>query len=168
MAIRNLKISLVVFVGLQGLLYVAGNTANWNAGLENIAYVLSMQGHEVYATHIFPPVTSPTLVTIAFLLILTGETLVGVLSLKGAWDLWQVRKSSADVFNASKTYAILGAGMAMLVWFGGFIVIGGALFQMWQTPMGDNSFRYSFAFAASSGLVLLFVNQPDTSINGVK
>jgi hypothetical protein len=34
MSIRYLKIILVVFVGLTGLLFVAGNIANWSAGFE--------------------------------------------------------------------------------------------------------------------------------------
>ena len=53
MLIRYLKVILVVFVGLTGLLFVAGNTANWNAGLESVGYVLSMEGHEIYGSHIF-------------------------------------------------------------------------------------------------------------------
>lgn len=162
MAIRYLKIVLVVFVGLTGLLFVAGNIANWDAGLASVGYVLSMEGHEISGSHIFPPVTNPALVTIAFLVILAGESLVGVLSLKGAWDLWGSRKGSADVFNASKTYAVLGTGMAMVVWFGGFVVIGGVLFQMWQTEIGHGSFGDAFILAASGGLVLLFVSGPDT------
>ena len=145
----------------QGLLYVAGNIANWHAGLGAVGYVLGMQGHETYATHIFPPVTSAAMVTIAFLLILTGEFLVGALSLRGAWDLWNSRKDSAGAFNDAKTYAVLGAGMAMVVWFGGFMVIGGALFQMWQTQIGAGSFHDAFIFAATGGLVLLFVSNPD-------
>ena len=161
MSIRYLKIILVVFVGLTGLLFVAGNIANWNAGLESVGYVLSMEGHEIYGSHIFPPVTNSAFVTIAFLLILAGEFLVGALSLKGAWDLWSTRKGSADAFNASKTYAILGTGMALVVWFGGFIVIGGALFQMWQTKIGAGSFHDAFIFAVMGGLVLSFVNTPD-------
>lgn len=161
MIIRYLKIVLVVFVGLQGILYVAGNSANWNAGLETIAYVLSMEGHEAYGSHIVPAITNPVLVTIAFLLILAGELLVGVLSLKGAWDLWNARKGNAHDFNASKTYAMAGAGMTMVVWFGGFIVIGGALFQMWQTQIGAGAFQNAFTFAAIGGLVLLFVGMPD-------
>jgi len=161
MSVRYIKIVLVVFVGLTGLLFVAGNIANWNAGLELVGYVLSMEGHEIYGSHIFPPVTNSALVTIAFLLILAGESLVGALSLKGAWDLWGARKGSAEAFNASKTYAVLGTGMAMVVWFGGFIVIGGALFQMWQTQIGAGSFDDAFVFAAAGGLVLLFVSMPD-------
>ena len=161
MATRFLNIILVVFVGLHGFLYVAGNIANWNAGLGAIAYVLSMEGNEIYGSHIFPPVTNSVMVTIAFLLILAGEFLVGALSFKGAWDLWIARKGSADTFNASKTYAIVGTGMAVVVWFGGFIVVGGALFQMWQTPIGASSLDNAFVFAVTGGLILLFVSNPD-------
>ncbi len=161
MPIRYLKIVLVAFVGLLGLLYVAGNVSNWSAGVGAVAYVVGMEGHEIYATHIFPPVTHPALVTIGYLLILLGELLVGLLSLKGAWDLWVARHAGADAFNAAKTYAVLGTGMAMVVWFGGFIVVGSALFQMWQTQVGSNSFHDAFIFATMGGLVLLFVSRPD-------
>lgn len=162
MAIRILKIILVIFVGLQGWLYVAGNLANWTAGVASVGYVLGMEGHEVYATPIFPSITSTALVTIAFLIIVLGEFLVGALSLKGAVDLWQVRKGTAEQFNSSKTFAILGAGMALVVWLGGFVVIGGGLFQMWQTQIGGASFEGAFIYAITSGIVLLFVNSPDS------
>ena len=162
MAIRILKIVLVVFVGLQGWFYVAGNIANWDSGLGAVGYVLGMEGHEIYANHIFPPITSPVLVTIAFLIIISGEFLVGALSLTGAWHLWRARHGGADSFNSAKTFAILGAGMAMVVWFGGFVVIGGALFQMWQTQVGTGSFEGAFIYGATSALVLIFVNTPDS------
>lgn len=161
MAIRILKIVLVIFVGLQGWLYVAGNITNWESGLGAVGYVLGMEGHEAYPNHIFPSITSPALVTVAFITIITGEFLVGALSFKGAWDLWKVRRGSADEFNSAKTFAILGPGMAMVVWFGGFVVIGGALFQMWQTQIGLGSFEGAFIYAAWSALALLFVNTPD-------
>lgn len=161
MAIRILKIVLVTLVGLQGWFYVAGNIANWESAFGAVAYVLGMEGHEIYGNHIFPPITSPVLVTLAFLVIITGEFLVGALSLKGAWDLWRVRNGSADEFNSAKGFALLGAGMALAVWFGGFIVLGGALFQMWQTQIGSASFDDAFVFAVTSGLVLLFVNNHD-------
>ncbi|MCC2615591.1 DUF2165 domain-containing protein [Aestuariibacter halophilus] len=164
MATRILKIVLVVFVGLQGWLYVAGNLTNWDAGRAAVGYVLSMQEHAVYTNPIFPPVTDPTLVTLAFLLIISGEFLVGVLSFKGAWDLWQARRSSANDFDRAKTFALLGPGMAMVVWFGGFVVIGGALFQMWQTQIGDGSFDGAFIYGGISAFVLLFVNMPEREL----
>jgi len=168
MTIRLLKIILVMFVGLQGCLYVAGNLANWDSGLSAVGYVLGMEGHEVYGNHIFPPITNPVLVTIAFLSIISGEFLVGALSLTGAWHLWRERRSDAESFNSAQKFAILGAGMAMVVWFGGFVVIGGALFQMWQTQVGTGSFEGAFIYGATSALVLLFVNSPDPSCSGRK
>lgn len=161
MAVRLLKIGLVFFVGLQGFLYVAGNIANWEAGLGAVGYVVGMQEHEVYPAHIFPPLTHPALVTLAFLVILAGEFLVGALCVKGAWDLWRARCASAEVFNEAKTFALTGTAMAMVVWFGGFIVIGGALFQMWQTQLGAGSFDDAFVFAATGGLIFLLVSRPD-------
>ena len=161
MAIRLLKIILVFFVGLQGFLYAAGNVANWDAATGVVGYVLGMVGHEVYGTHLIPPITHTTLITMALIFIIMGELLVGLLSFKGVWDLWTSRKSDADTFNEAKKFAVLGAGMALVVWFGGFIVLGGALFQMWQTQVGTNSFNGSFIYAATSGLVLLFVNSKD-------
>lgn len=162
MAIRMLKIILVVFVGLQGWLYVAGNIANWDSGLGAVGYVLGMEGHEVYANHIWPPITNPILVTIAFLSIIAAEFLVGALSLLGAWHLWRARYDDAESFHSAKTLAILGAGMAMVTWLGGFVVIGGALFQMWQTEAGSASFEGAFIYGATSALVLLFVNSSES------
>lgn len=161
MAIRYLKIILVVFVGLQGWLYVAGNLANWDGASGVVSYVLSQQEHQYYPTNIFPAFDSSMAAGIGLFIIVTGEFLVGALSMKGAWDLWKLRNGGADAFNGAKTYALLGPGMAMIVWFGGFIVIGGALFQMWQTQVGDGSFDGAFVYCITSGVVMLFVNQPD-------
>ena len=48
--------------------------------------------------------------------------------------------------------------MALFVWFGLFMVVGGAYFQMWQTPLGGAAQAGAFQYAMISGLVLLFVN----------
>lgn len=161
MAIRYIKIILVVFVGLQAWLYLAANIANWNAGLGAVGYVLSMEGNEFYSAQIFPSVRHPVLVSIAFLIILLGEFLVGALSFKGAHDLWKFRKAGPDAFHIAKKYAILGAAMTLVVWFGGFIVIGGALFQMWQSEVGGGSFDGAFVYSVMGGFVLLFLMQRD-------
>lgn len=161
MAVRYLKILLVAFVGMQAWLYVAGNTANWESLIGAVGYVVGMQEHVIYPVHIFPAIGSPAAVVVCVLIILTGEFLVGALCLKGAWDLWRARSADAATFNGAKNLALLGTGMALVVWFGGFIVVGGALFQMWQTDIGSGSFRDAFVYAGTGGLILLFVNQPD-------
>jgi predicted small integral membrane protein len=157
MLLRDLKALLAAFVGLQGLVYFAANIANWDAAVGVVGYVLSQQEHAYYAAHIVPAIGSPAAAAAALAVILIGEFLVGAVSLKGAWDLVRARRAPAADYNAAKTWALAGAGVAMLVWFGGFIVIGAGLFQMWQTEIGANSMNGAFTYAAISALAALFI-----------
>lgn len=161
MSIRHFKIILVLFVGLQGWLYVAENLANWPSAVGAVSYVISQQGHAAYPVKIFPALTGTGWASLALALIVTGEFLVGALSLRGCWKLWAARKADAATFNAAKAPAMMGAAMAMVVWFGGFVVIGGALFAMWQTQLGDGSFRGAFIYSMTSAMVLLVLALKD-------
>ncbi|MAW80205.1 MAG: hypothetical protein CMI63_08195 [Parvularcula sp.] len=159
--IRYLKIILVIFVGLQGFFYFAENIANWEAAKGFVSYVFSMEGHEAYPNPLLPPITSPALVTLALVVIVTGEFLVGALSLIGAFNMVAAAGKPQPAFEASKKFAILGCGMALIVWLGLFTVIGGALFGMWQTQLGDASLDGSLQYVLTSGIVMLFVAMKD-------
>lgn len=159
--IRLVKIILVVLVGLQGLFYFISNTVNFEYALMAVGEVLSQRDSPVYQNHIIPPITSPLLVQMALIIIMTGELLVGLISFKGALDMVAKLGAPADAFNASKKYAILGCAMALIVWFGFFTVIGTALLQMWQGQVGQGSMGDAHRFLVGSGLVLLFVNMKD-------
>lgn len=159
--IRWLKIVLVVLVGLQGLFYFISNAFNWSSAKIAVGTILGQVESPFYANTIVPPVTSPLLVTIALLGIMTAELLVGLIAFKGAYDMKRSIAAPGAEFNASKKFAILGCGLALIVWFGIFQVFGAALFQMWQSEMGIASFEGAFMYHAASALVLLFVNQPD-------
>lgn len=159
--IRYLKIILVVFVGLNGLFYFADNIINWEAARGAVGAVIAMGERPWYANALVPAFTGQTAATIALLVILTGEFLVGALSLKGAFDMLMKAGAPAADFNASKKMAIAGCAMALIVWFGGFTVIGGAVFQMWQTALGQGSMGDAHRFLMGSGMVLLFVAMKD-------
>ena len=161
MAVRISKIILVFFVGLQAWLFVAANIANWSLGVQAVASVMSMQGVSGHSVNIFPILNSPVLHVIGFLFILVGEFLVGAFALAGVLEMWKARKADAAQFNASKRNAILGCATAMIVWFGGFIVVGGAWFHMWQSESGPQAIDAAFIFVATAGLILLFVDRPD-------
>ncbi|MEE2525067.1 DUF2165 family protein [Hyphobacterium sp. HN65] len=158
---RYLKIILVLFASIQGFAYVAGNLMNFENARQVVGLVISQAEHLYYPNHIMPVLSGDGAATIALLIIVTGEALVGLLCLKGALDLLSAAGSDADTFENRKTFALLGTGMGMIVWFGGFIVIGAGLFQMWQTEIGDGSFRGAFIYAVTNGLVYLIVSQPE-------
>ena len=161
MPVRYLKIVLVAFVSLLCLLYAAQNVVNLDAAYGFVYAVFSMADHAAYPASLGPAITSPALVWPALLFIITLEFLAGLLAAKGAWDLWAARRAPAEAFNAAKTWALLGCGLGVVVWFGLFATLGGAWFQMWQTQLGSGSLQGAFQFAMQIGLVLLFVNMAD-------
>ncbi len=161
MAIRTLKIILVLFVALLGFLYAVQNLANLDVAYQVVASVVAEEDHVVYPASVGFAIQSPALIWTILAIIIVGELATGLLSAKGAWDLWRERNAPAAQFNAAKTYALLGAGMAIVVWFGLFMVLAGAYFQMWQTELGAASLAGAFQLVGASGIVLLFVNMAD-------
>ena len=159
--IRYFKIILVVFVGLQGLFYFLSNAMNFDAAQTVVGIVLSQADSPAYTNTVVPGITSPGLATIALIGIMIGELLVGLVSFKGAFDMFRSAGAPADEFNASKSWAVAGCCIAIIVWFGIFQVFGAALFQMWQGQIGVSSFEGAFIYHAASALILIFLNQRD-------
>ena len=126
--IRLVKIILVAFVGLNGLIYFAANIVNFEAARGAVSAVIAMGERPWYPAALVPGLEGTAAATLALFIILTGELLVGLLSLKGALDMFAKSGAPAAAFNASKKFAILGCAMALVVWFGGFTVIGGRTF----------------------------------------
>ena len=155
--LRILKVLLVLFIGLHALIYALQNLANLGQAHAALGYVLSNTGHEVYPETLFFSVTSPVAHWVALWLVIRGEAAIGALAIKGAWDMFAARRESAERFHAAKTYGVLAAGLALLVWFGFFMTFGAAFFQMWQTEVGAGSMEGAFMYAMASAITMMFV-----------
>ena len=161
MAIRYLKITLVVIISLLCLVYASQNVANLDAAFQAFAYVTGMADHTVYPSTFGTAIQTPALVWAALAIVVFCEYAAGLLAAKGAWDLWAARKAPATQFNSAKTFALLGCGMGIVVWLGFFGVVAGAYFQMWQTEIGRGSLESAFQFFGSCAIVFLIVNTVD-------
>lgn len=161
MSIRYIKIVLVVCASLLCLAYAAQNVANINEAFAAMAYVMGMHDHGVYPASFLPAVQSPLLVWVALVLVIALEFTAGLLLARGAYDMWSARRRDVVLFEAAKRVAVLGAGVGMVVWLGLFGAVGGAMFQMWQTPTGSASLVGAFQYFASMALVALFISLPE-------
>jgi predicted small integral membrane protein len=159
MNVRTIKIALSLSIALLCIFYAAQNIANLPQAHGAVAYVMSNAEHTVYPSSFGPTISHPTLHWLALGLIILGEFTAGFLALKGTWDLWSRRRASAVEFHSAKHFTVLGAGVALLVWFGLFHVIGGALFQQWQTTAGDMSLNGATWLAGLIGIITLFITQ---------
>ncbi len=161
MAIRLLKIVFVALISLLCLFYASQNVANLDACYQAFAYVMGRADNQIYPDSIFPAIQNPVLIWLVLGLVVGLEFTAGFIAAKGAWDLWRVRNAPAAEFNEAKTYALVGCGMGIVVWLGLFAVFGGALFQMWQTDIGEGSMDGAFQFFVACALIFLIVNSAD-------
>lgn len=161
MPLRIIKILLSLMLSLLALFYATQNVANLEQAYGAVAYVIGNVDHAVYPETFGPTITSEPLVWVALFTIIGMEYLTGLVLLKGTLDLWRAKGESLS-FHAAKRWTLVGAGLGMLVWFGLFHVLGGALFQQWQTQAGDGSLRGAFWYGAMMALVALYIAQtPD-------
>ena len=161
MAKRYLKIVFVGLISLLCLFYGTQNVVNLEACYQAFAYVLGAVDHQVYSDPVIPAITNSTVIWLTLVIVVGLEFTAGLFAAKGAWDLWSARNASANEFNAAKTYALIGCGLGIIIWFGFFAVFGGALFIMWQTDVGRGSLQNANQFFAACAFIFMIVSMSD-------
>ena len=162
--IRYAKIVMVACLAIFCPIVVFTNLTDYGTNFLFVKHVLSMDTTFPGNALMYRSITSPALWNAAYLLIIAGETITGILLLAGAIRLWQERNGTGAAFNGAKGFAIAGALAAFLVWFFGFMVIGGEWFVMWQSTTWNGQ-EAAFRFYVTALAVLIFVNQPDGDLS---
>ncbi|MBY0560309.1 DUF2165 domain-containing protein [Hyphomicrobium sp.] len=160
---RYAKITMCFALGAVCLLIAFNNVTDYGTNYVFVQHVLSMDSTLPDSTLKYRAISNPVLWEVAYAAIITAEALTGVLFVSGAAALWRARRAPAEEFNRAKGYAIAGATLAFLVWFFGFMGIGGEWFAMWgsQTWNGQQA---AFRFYMTMLAVLVFLNQPDADL----
>ena len=158
---RYIKIALAAFASLFCLFYAIQNIANLGPAEWFVGTMSAMEGHEAYPNTFAFAVSSPVLVKAMLWIIILLELTAGILAGKGAIDMFAKRNGSSEEFNEAKSYALVGTGLAVVVWFGIFGAFGGAFFQMWQVEAGLNALRDASFFALQHGMVWLIIRSDD-------
>jgi predicted small integral membrane protein len=160
MMARLVKTSMVASCALFALLVAFNNLVDYGSNYAFVRHTLGMDttfpGNALKARAI----TSPVVASIAYWMIIVAEALTGLLLALGALRLALAVRASAADFNAAKTAVVLGVGLGFLLWFTGFMVIGGEWFAMWQSKEW-NGIPSAFRFDVVLLLVLIFVMQRD-------
>jgi predicted small integral membrane protein len=157
---RLCKIVMVLCLSAFAFLVTFNNVTDYNSNFEFVKHVLSMDTTFEGNAAMYRAITSPTLWTVGYWGIIAGEGLTGLLLLMGALRMLRVREEPPVTFDASKDFVMLGATVGFLVWFFGFMVVGGEWFLMWQSPTWNGQ-QAAFTFYMSMLAVLIFVNQPE-------
>ena len=160
MVIRYAKIVLVGMLAVFAALAAFNNLTDYNSNFYFVQHVLSMDTTFPGNAAMNRAINAPWLWHGAYWVIIAGEALTAILLAGGVLLLWRARQGSGEQFNRAKACSVAGLTMGLVVWFFGFMVIGGEWFLMWQSQEwnGQNA---AFKFYAAILGVLVFLNQPD-------
>lgn len=139
---------LVAVLALMHLAYAAQNLMNPAAAHGAVRAVLGQEERPIYRRSILPPIRQPWL---------TGSALAAIIALQLAAGIVLAAGAAALFSTGGPDRAMLGCGLALLLWFGLFLGIGAPLFQMWQTPMGQGAIADAFRNGASTAVILFLL-----------
>ena len=160
MIVRKAKALLTFLLGVFALLVGFDNIIDYETNFVFVQHVLSMDTTFPGNALMWRAITSASLHHAAYASIIASEIAVGLLCAWGAWRVYSARGLAAAPFNAAKAIAIVGLAAGFALYFFGFLVVGGEWFQMWQSQAWNGQ-EAAFRFAASFGLVLIFVAMED-------
>lgn len=104
-------------------------------------------------------IDSPLIHHAVYSLIILAETIIAVLCWFGGFRLFKTIHDN-QAFNKAKEIAILGLTLGIILWFIGFMTIGGEWFLMWQSTVANGQ-QAAFRLAVILILILMFLTQPD-------
>lgn len=157
---RIAKIVMVASLALFALVVTFDNITDYDTNFEFVRHVLSMDAIFPGSTLLYRRMTSPALSNFAYWLIIIGEGTTSLVLGIAAVALLRHLRSDGARFNRAKRFVFIGAALGFLVWFFGFMVVGGEWFQMWQSQKWNGQ-QAAFRFYLTILAVLIFVNQED-------
>lgn len=155
------KLLLVMCVALFSSLVVFNNLTDYESNLQYVRHVLSMDTTFPGNRGMWRRIDSTSLHQLAYVLIIFVETVVSVMTCAGAVLLWRSR-TDATRFESAKRLAVAGLTTGVVLYFAGFLAIGGEWFLMWQSETW-NSQQEAAMFATIFALILIYVTQRDAS-----
>lgn len=126
-------IVMALFPALWGIFSLMNNLADFDGTAANaVAPLLSMQDTYHIPGMMWRAITLPQASVMGLAIITTMETLAGLFACVGILRMLTSITGPSSRFVAGKSWAMLGACCAILVWGIGFMVVAGDWFMAWQ------------------------------------
>lgn len=160
MTIRLLKSLMVAAVGLWALVVGADNIVDYDSNGQFVKHVLSMD--TVFADNPlkYRAITSPAIQTLAYWAIIATELAIGAMCVAGAWRLFRARRDPR-AFTAAKSLAACGLVLLFLLYYLGFVLVGGEWFDMWQSNVWNGQAK-AVMFLTCGMFVLVVLLIPES------
>lgn len=140
------KTALIIMVAVWAFSSALQNAMDWQGTIAAVIATTSMTTIEGGETS-WKGTSEPIVAWIGALFILLSKVLAGILCAIGAVKMWGAHKKDINAFNKAKTIALTGCIVAIVMLFGGFIIVAEGWFELWRsetlrTPVIESAFRY--------------------------
>jgi predicted small integral membrane protein len=160
MAIRLSKCVLVLSVAFFGTLVVFNNLTDYDSNFQFVRHVLQMDSTFPGNKGMWRAINSPAFHQVAYDFVILWETLTTITAWWGGVRLLRAIKAPAAEFNRAKTQSVAALTMGIVLWFTGFIAVGGEYFLMWQSKTWNGQ-DAAFRLVVILGVVLIYVALPE-------
>jgi len=161
MLIRLCKASLVAAMALLLGLVAFGNIVDYRDNWTFVQHVMAMDTVFPDSTQRWRAIHSAPVQQLFYLAIIATEALSGGLLVLGAAALFRQARSESG-FDRALALPVAGLTVAMLLYGGGFVAVGGEWFLMWQSKFwgGSDAAARFFLLNATVLIVLLAGRAP--------
>lgn len=156
---RLSKIVMVLAFAFYASLVALNNLTDYNSNFSLITHVLTMDTTFPDNKGLWRAIESPALHHTAYGLIIATEIIIAVLCWLGGFRLCRNINNPVS-FNQAKGLAVLGLTLGFLLWFTGFMTIGGEWFLMWQSEVANKQ-QAAFRLVAVTGITLIYLMSAD-------
>lgn len=155
--LRLVKIALICSIALWGFIGALFNIIDWGGTMSAVGAATSMSTFEG-GVDSWKATSNSAAIWLGAIFIFFSKLTAAVLCTMGAVNMWQARDADPAQFAIAKELAMAGCGIAIIMLFGGFIIIAESWFELWRSdvmrgPVLDSAFRYAGMIA----LIALFV-----------
>ena len=156
---RLSKTVMVLAFALYASLVVFNNLTDYNSNFSLVTHVLTMDTTFPDNQGMWRAIHSPLIHHAVYGLIIGIEIVIAGLCWLGGLRLYQNLNEPAS-FNQAKGLAILGLTLGFILWFTGFMTIGGEWFLMWQSETANGQ-QAAFRLVTIIGITLIYLTQTD-------
>lgn len=160
---RSSKVLVIWAVALFASLVVFNNLTDYASNYMFVSHVLKMDTTFPENRSMWRAINAPFLHHAFYWIIILVEAAIAVLCWLGGFCLFR-SIDDADRFNKAKSIAIAGLTLGLLLWFTGFITVGGEWFLMWQSEHWNGQ-EAAFRLTVIFGIVLVYLVQSDGQSN---
>jgi len=160
--LRMTKIILIALVAIWAFMGAFFNLYHWSGTTDAVALTTSMSTFEGGAED-WRATSNPMVIWMGAVFIPILKLVVGALCAIGVWRMWSARLSDPPTFEAAKKLALAGCGVAMILLFGGWIVIAETWFELWRSDaFRDAALQSAFRYGGMITLIALFVGAKES------